>query len=391
MVYLLLKANGLWHEEENMKILFLSRFLKLIFAMLIFVLSISLSVGLYLIIFIVDKCNKKPKKDPKVEMNNPDRNTASIIIVNFNGRKLLEECLPSVIEAVKWDGKDHEIIVVDNGSSDGSTDFVRERFPGIKIIELEKNYYFVGGNNIGIKTIINDIVILINNDMVVDKNFIRPLLNGFTDSNIFAVSSQIFLSNPEKFRCETGKTSGKFIYGEIEYAHDPIYDDNLTGYYPIYWAGGGSSAYDKTKFLSLGGFNPIFNPCYTEDADISHLAWKHGWRVMFTPESKVYHRHRATNLKLHGEEHIDIIIQKNKYLLIWKNISDHGILQRHFLFLPLRLAYLTFTKKGLFGIYSFVLALKQLPEVLINRIKMPTNFKISDNEILSSSRDYRKC
>lgn len=370
-----------------MKILFLSRFLKLIFATLIFTLSIPLSAGLYLIIFIVDKCNKKPEKELKVKKSNLNRNTSSIIILNFNGRKLLEECLPSVIEAVKYDGRDHEVIVVDNGSSDGSTSFIRERFPEIKIIELEKNFYFVGGNNIGIKTAVNDIAILINNDMVVDKNFIRPLLNGFTNNNIFAVSSQIFLSNPEMHRCETGKTSGRFISGEIEYTHDPIYDNVLTGYHPIYWAGGGSSAYDKAKFLSLGGFNSIFNPCYTEDADISHLAWKHGWRVMFTPESKVYHRHRATNTKLHGEEYIDIIIQKNKHLLMWKNISDHRMLLEHFFFLPLQLAKLALTKKGLFVIRSFALALKQFPEALTNRIKILPYFRISDSKILSNSRD----
>ena len=370
-----------------MRILFLNRFLKLFIAAVISLFSIPLSAGLYLTIFIIDKCNKKPKKEPKVEKNNLNRDTGSIIILNFNGRKLLEECLSSVIEAVKYDGKDHEVIVVDNGSSDGSVNFIRKQFPKIKIIELEKNFYFVGGNNIGIKNAINDIVVLINNDMVVDKNFLRPLLNGFTDNNIFAISSQIFLSNPEIHRCETGKTSCRFILGEIKYRHDPIYDNTLAGYYPIYWAGGGSSAYDKTKFLSLDGFNSIFNPCYSEDVDISHRAWKQGWRVMFTPESKVYHRHRATNIKLYGEECIDITIQKNKYLLIWKNISDHRMLLEHFFFLPLQLGYLTITKKGLFAIHSFILALKQFPEAMTKRIKILPSFKISDNEILSKTRN----
>ena len=106
---------------------------------------------------------------------------ATIIIVNWDGRQLLAECLPSVVEAVQHDGGKHEILVVDNGSTDGSVDFVREHFPCVHVLALDRNYGFAEGNNRAIAQARTDIVVLLNNDMVVNREFLRPLLDGFSD------------------------------------------------------------------------------------------------------------------------------------------------------------------------------------------------------------------
>src|SRR5207253_3952287 len=133
-----------------------------------------------------------------------------ILIVNWDGKHLLAECLPAVLEAVRHDGGQHEILVVDNGSTDGSVDFIRQNFPMIRILELDRNYGFTGGNNRGVADVRTDIVVFLNNDMIVDRGFLRPLLNGFSDHSVFAVTSQIFFADSNRRREETGKTRARF-------------------------------------------------------------------------------------------------------------------------------------------------------------------------------------
>src|SRR5688572_9213116 len=131
-----------------------------------------------------------PKKKTRLSMPNPGR--ASIIVLNWEGRHLLEEFLPSVVDAVRHDGGDHEILVVDNGSRDGSVEFLRAHFPSVRVIPLSRNCRFTRGNNAGVAGAKNDIVVFLNNDMEVDRDFLQPLLDGFQDETVFAVSCQVF-------------------------------------------------------------------------------------------------------------------------------------------------------------------------------------------------------
>ena len=122
---------------------------------------------------------------------------ASVVIPNWNGKDLLEQYLPSVVEALAGN-PDNEIVVVDNGSTDGSADFVRAAFPQVKLLALPRNLGFGGGSNAGIRAARNDIVVLLNSDMRVDPGFLAPLLEGFRDPQVFAVSCQIFFATRTK-------------------------------------------------------------------------------------------------------------------------------------------------------------------------------------------------
>src|SRR4029077_20763641 len=137
----------------------------------------------------------------------PDARSASVVIPNWNGRDLLDKYLPSVIEALS-DSSENEVIVVDNGSDDGSAEFVRQRFPQVRVLALNRNLGFGGGSNAGFQTARNDIVVLLNSDMRVERNFLQPLLDGFADEKTFAVSCQIFFSDPARPREESGLTEG---------------------------------------------------------------------------------------------------------------------------------------------------------------------------------------
>jgi len=254
---------------------------------------------------------------------------SSVVIPNWNGRDLLAQYLPSVIAALAGN-RENEIIVVDNGSADGSAGFVRSAFPGVKVLALDRNLGFGGGSNAGFRAAKNDIVVLLNSDMQVAPDFLPPLLEGFRDERVFAVSCQIFFRDPAKLREETGLTQGWWQDGGLKVRHriDPAIQD----LFPCFYGGGGSCAFDRRKFLELGGFDELLAPFYLEDTDLGYRAWKRGWTVMYQPRSVVYHEHRGTIGKRFTEAQIQAVLKKNYLLFCWKNIHDWRRLAAHFFF-----------------------------------------------------------
>ncbi len=249
-----------------------------------------------------------------------DITRASIIVLNWNGRDLLAQGLPALLAAVQQAGGRHEVIVVDNGSSDGSADYVRTAFPMVKIVALERNLGFGDGNDAGVRAASHDIVVLLNNDMAVDAGFLAPLLRPFADERVFAVSSQIFMGDPARQRVETGLTGGEIKDGRLRVWHSEI-GATESEPRPCLWAGGGSGAFDRRRFLALGGFNRLYAPFYVEDVDLSYRAWRRGWTVLLAPQSKVYHRHRTSTSRL-GSDYVEQALAKNQRLFVWHNVTD---------------------------------------------------------------------
>jgi O-antigen biosynthesis protein len=252
--------------------------------------------------------------------------TASVVIPNWNGKDLLAKYLPSVVEAMTG----HEVIVVDNGSVDGSAEFLRQRFPGVKVLALPQNLGFGGGSNAGFRAATGDIVVLLNSDMRVAANFLAPLLEGFRDPDVFAVSCQIFFSDPAKVREETGLTQAWWQEGGLRVRHR--LDDAVTDLFPCFYGGGGSCAFDRAKFLELGGFDHLLAPFYLEDTDLGYMAWKRGWKVLYQPRSIVFHEHRGTIGKKFSAGYIQGVLRKNFLLFTWKNIHEWRRLGPHFLY-----------------------------------------------------------
>ena len=270
---------------------------------------------------------------PVAQDEPPPAEAASIIILNWSGKDLLAEGIPSVLAAVRTDGRPHEVIVVDNGSTDGSVEFLQAHFPELRLIALPENLGFAEGNNAGVSAARHDVVILLNNDMVVDPGFIRPLLEGFGPAT-FAVSSQIHFQDPNARREETGRAAAVFRRGLVDYSHSEVEGSLPRSYYPAFWAGGGSSAFHRKRFLALGGFSSLYSPAYVEDADLSYQAWKAGWEVLFAPQSVVYHKHRASSAKRFSPQGVQCLIQRNQLYFIWKNIRSWRLLFSHCFFFP---------------------------------------------------------
>ncbi len=318
------------------------------------------------------------------KLGRPDTSRATIIIPNWNGRELLEQCLPSVVEAVKSDGEGHEIIVVDNHSSDDSVPFLKANYPEVKVLELDSNRGFAGGCNAGVAESQTEIIVFLNNDMIVDQGFLRPLLDGFNDETVFAVSSQIHFWDVEKRREETGQTRGFLKLGFLQVVHDEPGDADQGR--PVLYAGGGSSAFDRNKFLALGGFDELFQPFYWEDTDISYRAWKRGWKVLYEPRSVVHHKHRGTIGKAYDADFTHKAVNRNHFLFLWKNFTDTRLLLLHPFVLLGRLVW-NYMLGNYTYLAAFASAVGQLGEVWQRRGRENRSGRLSDREVLTVSSD----
>jgi GT2 family glycosyltransferase/glycosyltransferase involved in cell wall biosynthesis len=332
-----------------------------------------LALGAAIAIFISDLIPARRRLRPDTM---PRTDAASIVIPNWDGRELLAKYLPSVIQATSGNPA-NEIIVVDNGSEDGSAQFVREQFPTVRLLALEKNLGFGGGSNAGVAEARNDIVVLLNSDMRVAPDFLAPLLEAFTNDKVFAVSCQIFFTDPDRRREETGLTEGRWHRGKLQVGHR--IDDRITEPFPCFYGGGGSCAFDRRKFLELGGFDEIFAPFYFEDADLGYLAWKRGWQVLYQPRSVVWHEHRGTIGRHFSDVRIAAVLGKNTLLFCWKNIHEWPKLAEHFA------AVVTgaVLRGRLRGIWRAVI---QLPGVLSSRRRARGLATISDTEAFRRPR-----
>ena len=254
---------------------------------------------------------------------------ATVVIPNWNGKDLLAKYIPSIRDALAGNPA-NEILVVDNGSTDGSADFLRATFPDVTVLALPQNLGFGGGSNAGFCAAKNDIVVLLNSDMRVAPDFLAPLLAGFDDAEVFAVACQIFFTDADKPREETGLTQGWWQDGGLRVRHRV--DASIGDLFPCFYGGGGSCAFDRAKFLELGGFDPLLAPFYLEDTDLGYMAWKRGWKVLYQPRSVVFHEHRGTIGKKFTEDQIQAVLKKNYVLFCWKNIHEGPRLLSHFFF-----------------------------------------------------------
>jgi len=332
-----------------------------------------------IVLFLADVATKlTPRKTLRPETR-PDTTKASIVIPNWNGRDLLAKYLPSVIASIE-NHPDSEVIVVDNGSTDGSVTFVEQTFPDVRVLPLKENLGFGGGSNAGFRAAHNDIVVLLNSDMRVERDFLEPLLQGFTDEKVFSVACQIFFLDPSKIRQETGLTESWWQQGALRVRHRA--DEKIRELYPCAYGGGGSCAFDRNKFLQLGGFDAILAPFYLEDTDLGYLAWKRGWKTMYQPASVVYHEHRGTIGKTFSDAYIQGVLKKNFILFTWKNIHEWRRLLEHFAFTwsSAALSWLFGDSPERSSFAGIARATFQLPETFLSRARARQFAVISDTE-----------
>ena len=308
----------------------------------------------------------------------------SIVIPNWNGKKLLADYFDSVIKAAEFyrehSGSNVEVIVVDDASTDGSREWLSDNFAGhafVRIIELETNVGFLRAVNHGFAHAKYPIVFLLNNDVSVEHDSIMPLVGHFEDERVFAVCCRAD-------RIVSGRLDGGGKLGSFERGHWRVFlnyeiapnaaELEHIEYYSFYGSGG-YTAYDREKLTILGGFQDCLAPIYWEDVEICYRAWKRGWVVKYEPQSGVHHLGSATMGKEKMRSEMAVITERNRLIMTWINLHDRRWMAAHIFLVLMKSAgsLLTFRLtflKSLFGALSRFTAIQRARHIERNSAKM---------------------
>lgn len=311
----------------------------------------------------------------------------SLLILNYNGKDLLEECLPSIIDAASNSHHDCEVMVVDNQSHDESIDTVRKVFPKAKTHICKENRCLSSFNEVATHCG-SDILILMNNDVKAEPDFIDPLIGPFLEEE-----EDLFMTSPHCLLFDRKTYEGTLSVPRIRWGIfgtekiSPNWEKRYEGSgYTI--SSGVCLAVDREKFLSLEGYDSLYLPGTLEDLDLCYRAWKRGWRCLYVPESVVYHKSQATFKSVYCDREIRKIVSRNTFLFMWKNITDKIMLARHFACILPRLIYAA-CKGDISFISGFFSTFSKIGQVWTKRVESAKTFRRSDKEVLQHFIGYR--
>ena len=261
----------------------------------------------------------------------------AIVILNWNGAKLLKQFLPSVITFSR--GENVRIIVADNGSTDNSLQILKQEFPTVEILDLKQNYGYARGYNEALKQIDSDYYVILNSDVKIPEGWLNePIRLMETDSTIAAVQPKI-LSYNQKSHFEYAGAAGGYIdrfgypfcrgriFNEIEEDRGQ-YDDQAD----IFWATGACIIIKADLFHKAGGFDADFW-AHMEEIDLCWRLKNMGYRVVYSPGSIVHHSGRGS-LPYESPRKLYLNFRNNLWLL-YKNLPSGQLF--HILFLRMAL------------------------------------------------------
>jgi GT2 family glycosyltransferase len=245
----------------------------------------------------------------------------SIIIVNWNGKQWLGDCLSSIF---KQDYKNFEIVVVDNRSTDGSIEYLRENFPQVKVVQNHENLGFAEGNNIGVRHTQGSLVLLLNNDTVVTQDFLSKLVEKMLSAlSIGACQPKIrLLDQPDRL-----DSVGSFPTRTGFFRHYGLNEIDSSQYdhlEEIFSPKGACLLIRKDVFEKINGFDSDFF-CYFEETDLAWRIWLAGYRVVLVPQAIIYHKMGATSQKLNFD-FVQFHSNKNRINSYIKNLGALNLL-----------------------------------------------------------------
>jgi len=300
----------------------------------------------------------------------------NIILLNYNGKGLLKKYLPPIIAASKNSRNLCRVSVVDNRSTDGSVDFVRNNHKEVDIYESKENKVLCSYNDY-LKKIDDDIVILLNTDVMVDPYFVDPLIEPFDDKDVMFVAPKE-LSMEGAYRGNLNKLC--FRFGLVS-----TFPQNKNLEMKQYDSSVGGGAFDRSKLIYLGGYDDLFLPGIFEDLDVCYRSWKHGWTGIYEPKSFYYHEGGVTFNEQYGNKAKTILAHRNSFLFFWKNITSKKMIFIHLVSIPVLLAMALLRGRWLF-IKGFFQALGMRKEALKRRAQVKKQFVITDEEIFRKIR-----
>jgi GT2 family glycosyltransferase/glycosyltransferase involved in cell wall biosynthesis len=248
----------------------------------------------------------------------------TVVIPSRNGRDLLASALPYVLADLP---EASEVIVADNGSQDGTADFLRERFPQVRLDCSADALSFARAVNRGIRLARFSRVCLLNNDMRVFPGFFAALQSAFERvPDLFCATAQIFFEAGKR-REETGKAAWA-REGPADFpvrCETPLAGEDGT---LVLYGSGGCSLYDTRKLRALGGADEAYEPAYVEDLDLGYRAWLRGWPSIFCAEARVEHRHRATTARYYSAAQLAEALEVNYLRFLCRSVAHPDLFRR---------------------------------------------------------------
>ncbi len=251
----------------------------------------------------------------------------AIVILNWNGQKLLEQFLPSVIS---FSSNEADIYVADNASTDNSIKYIRKYFPSVKIVENIENGGYAKGYNDALKTIEADIYCLLNSDVEVTENWLKPILDVFNTDEKTAIIQPKILDYKNKTKFEYAGAGGGFLdlYG-YPYCRGRIFNnletdtDQFNDISEIFWASGACLFIRSKVYHKLSGFDEDYF-AHQEEIDLCWRTQNIGYKVKYVGTSTVYHVGGATLQETNP--HKTFLNFRNSLLNVVKNVPKKWFL-----------------------------------------------------------------
>lgn len=248
----------------------------------------------------------------------------SVIILNYNGKKWLEKCLPPW-KKEKYPNK--EILVVNNGSKDDSAAYVKKYFPQIRLIDIHPNRGYAGGNNYGVKKAKGKYILILNNDTKVTQNLIAPMVELMEkDQSIGVIQPEMrsMIKTDSHDAVASFYTSTGFLYhyGYMQAINKKQYKKQIF----CYSIKGSCMFMKRTDYQDLGGLDEDF-VCYVEESDLCHRVWLSGKKVIYYPKSYMYHYGGGDMSIMEKSETTVFRAFRNRYISYFKNLSTVELLK----------------------------------------------------------------
>ncbi len=248
--------------------------------------------------------------------------TVTVIVLNYNGLKHLQSCFASLIR-LDYPTDRLELMLVDNASSDGSVEYVRQTYPQVKIVQNTENLGFAAGNNVGARAASGQYVVFLNNDMWVDSQLIRGLIKAVqSDPKVVCAGAKILNWDGSQF--DFAGSAAHFAGYAYQVGMGKMFSpDEFNEIKPMLFACGGAMMIDRQVFLEAGGFDEDYF-IYYEDLDLGWRLWILGYKVVFAPDAVVNHWHHGT-MDSFSDFRKKVLFKRNALYSIIKNYSDENL------------------------------------------------------------------
>jgi GT2 family glycosyltransferase len=316
----------------------------------------------------------------------------SIVIPTWKGQRLLESYLPSVVAAADFyrtsREAETEIIVIEDAGGDRTMEWLRENYANaVRAVEHKLNLGFCAACQTGFMQARYPIVLLLNNDVRLEADCIAPMVEHFKDAGVFAVTGKMFNQKGDVF-CNGGKIA-KFRRGmwSSYLNYDVPNASDFGSSFLSFAAIGAFSAYDREKFLAMGGFDPL--TAMFEDIEISYRAWKRGWLIKYEPRSIAYHDASQTMKRRYKRRSLEMLSRRSRIVMHWILLHDRRMFGSHVASMAVQLltSWLLLDWPLYWAVFT---GLRNMPEILRKRGENRRAAVRSDRELLQLLKHFYK-